>query len=37
MRGHGLVDRRREGAFVWYRITEPKVRAILQCIRSCDL
>jgi ArsR family transcriptional regulator len=37
LRGHGVVDARREGAFVLYRITEPKVRHILGCIRSCDL
>jgi ArsR family transcriptional regulator len=37
MRARGVVDNRREGARVFYRITEPKVMAILACIRSCDL
>lgn len=37
LRGHGVVDARRDGSFVIYRITEPKVRHILNCIRSCDV
>jgi ArsR family transcriptional regulator len=37
MRARGVVDNRRDGARVFYRITEPKVMAILACIRSCDL
>lgn len=37
MRARGVVDNRRDGARVFYRITEPKVMAILSCIRSCDL
>ena len=37
MRARGVVDNRRDGARVYYRITEPKVMAILSCIRSCDL
>ncbi len=37
MRARGVVDNRREGARVFYHITEPKVTAILACIRSCDL
>ena len=36
LRGRGVVGARRDGAFVLYRITEPKVRKILACIRSCD-
>lgn len=36
LRGRGVVGSRREGVFVLYRITEPKVRRILACIRSCD-
>ena len=36
LRAHGVVDGRREGTFVFYRITEPKVRYILECVRSCD-
>jgi DNA-binding transcriptional ArsR family regulator len=35
LRGHGVVEARRDGAFVYYRITEPKVRRILACIREC--
>ena len=37
MRARGVVDNRRDGARVFYRIIEPKVSAILACIRSCDL
>jgi ArsR family transcriptional regulator len=37
LRARGVVDKRRDGARVFYRITEPKVTAILACIRSCDL
>lgn len=37
MRGAGIVDARREGARVFYRIIEPKVSRILDCIRECDL
>ncbi len=36
LRGKGVVGARRDGSFVLYRITEPKVRRILACIRSCD-
>ncbi len=36
LRGQGVVEARREGPFVYYRITEPKVRRILACIRQCD-
>jgi len=36
LRARGIVDCRREGAFVYYRVTEPRVHAILHCIRSCD-
>lgn len=36
LRGHGLVEARRDGPFVYYRITEPKARLILACIRDCD-
>ena len=36
LRGHGVVEARRDGPFVYYRITEPKVRRILACIRDCD-
>ena len=36
MRGCGIVDRRREGVNVYYRIEEPKVHNILECIRRFD-
>jgi DNA-binding transcriptional ArsR family regulator len=36
LRGRNVVGARRDGVFVRYRITEPKVRRILACIRSCD-
>ena len=35
LRGHGIVTARREGPFVRYSITEPKVYSILDCIRGC--
>jgi DNA-binding transcriptional ArsR family regulator len=37
MRARRIVDNRRDGTSVFYRIVEPKVTAILACIRSCDL
>jgi len=37
MRARRVVDCRRDGAHVYYRIIEPKVKAVLACIRSCDL
>jgi DNA-binding transcriptional ArsR family regulator len=37
LRGHGVVAARRDGPFVRYSITEPKVHQILACIRDCDL
>jgi ArsR family transcriptional regulator, lead/cadmium/zinc/bismuth-responsive transcriptional repressor len=37
LRAEGVVGDRREGARVFYRITEPKVSRILDCIRECDL
>jgi ArsR family transcriptional regulator len=37
LKARGIVGCRREGTHVYYRITEPKVAAILGCIRSCDL
>lgn len=36
MRGRGIVDSRRDGPFVYYRIVEPKVFHILNCIRACE-
>lgn len=37
MRGWDIVDSRRDGTHVFYRIIEPKVRHVLDCIRHCDL
>ena len=37
LRSEGIVDDRREGPRVFYRITEPKVSKILECIRACDV
>jgi ArsR family transcriptional regulator len=37
LRAEAVVDARREGPRVYYRITEPKVSMILDCIRQCDL
>jgi DNA-binding transcriptional ArsR family regulator len=37
LRSEDVVASRREGARVFYRIIEPKVSRILDCIRECDL
>ncbi len=37
MRGWDIVESRRDGTHVYYRIIEPKVSHILDCIRHCDL
>ncbi len=37
MRGCGIVAAERDGVHVYYRIMEPKVRHILECIRKCDV
>lgn len=37
LRGHNIVAARRDGVYVRYRITEPKVVRILACIRECDI
>lgn len=37
LRGEGVVGFRRDGGRIYYRITEPKVHRILDCIRDCDL
>jgi ArsR family transcriptional regulator len=37
MKANAVVSSRRDGTFVYYRIVEPKVSAILACIRKCDL
>ena len=36
LKAHDIVDSRREGSHMYYRITEPKVSSILNCIRTCD-
>ena len=36
LRGWRIVEPRREGTHVFYRIIEPKVKHILDCIRQCD-
>ena len=35
MRGWNIVEPRRDGIHVYYRIVEPKVKHILECIRHC--
>jgi ArsR family transcriptional regulator len=37
LRARRVVDSRRDGSFVYYRIIEPKVHSILACIRTCDI
>jgi DNA-binding transcriptional ArsR family regulator len=37
MRGRDVVDSRRDGVNVYYRIVEPRVHTILECIRGCRL
>ncbi len=37
LRSEDVVASRREGSRVYYRIIEPKVSHILDCIRQCDL
>ena len=37
LRSEGIVDDRRDGSRVFYRITEPKVSRILDCIRAGDV
>jgi ArsR family transcriptional regulator len=37
MRGCDIVAARRDGNHVFYRIIEPKVQHILDCIRRCDM
>ncbi len=36
MRGCNIVVARRDGSYVRYRVVEPKVHHILNCIRECD-
>ena len=37
LRGQKVVAARKEGLRVIYRVIEPKVYHILECIRKCDL
>ncbi len=37
LRQYGIVHAERDGVHVYYEVVEPKVRHILECIRSCDL
>ncbi len=37
MKSRGVVESRRDGTYVYYRIIEPKVQHILGSIRTCDL
>jgi ArsR family transcriptional regulator len=37
LRAHGVVEARRDGLRVYYRIVEPRVVKILDCIRECDI
>lgn len=32
-----VVSCRKEGLNVFYRVIEPKVKHVLECIRSCDI
>jgi DNA-binding transcriptional ArsR family regulator len=36
LKGRGIVDSHRDGSHMYYRIVEPKVSSILDCIRTCD-
>ncbi len=37
LRQYRIVEAEREGVHVYYEVVEPKVRHILECIRTCDL
>jgi ArsR family transcriptional regulator len=37
LRGHGIVESRRDGTYMLYRIIEPKVFRILACVRECEI
>lgn len=37
LRGHGVVESRRDGTYMLYRIIEPKVFRILACVRDCEI
>lgn len=34
LRGRGVVEARREGPFVYYRIADPRVHKVLACVRE---
>lgn len=34
LKAHGVVALRRQGSFAYYWVIEPKVKAILECIRA---
>lgn len=36
LRGANVVAARRDGVHVLYRVVEPKVHHVLNCIRECD-
>ncbi|MBX3146427.1 MAG: winged helix-turn-helix transcriptional regulator [Gemmatimonadales bacterium] len=36
LRRYQVVSARKDGQHVWYRVVEPKVHHILECIRKCD-
>ncbi len=36
LRRHQVVSARKDGQHVRYRVVEPKVHHILECIRKCD-
>jgi DNA-binding transcriptional ArsR family regulator len=37
MRAAGIVEGRRDGANVWYRIADSRVIRMLDCLRHCDV
>jgi DNA-binding transcriptional ArsR family regulator len=37
MRAAGIVEGRRNGSNVWYRIADPRVVRMLDCLRHCDI
>ena len=37
MRSAGIVEGRRIGTNVWYRIVDPRVVRMLDCLRHCDV
>ena len=35
LKGHGLLDSERRGRSVFYKIADPRLPGLLNCIRSC--